>query len=75
MLDHIKRIIDSCETFDQAQTCISFVEQPRPGIGPDEKQQILHWIREKVNALHSNTLEFHRQEMQRLRQERREILG
>jgi hypothetical protein len=51
MLDHIKRIIDSCETFDQVQTCTSFVKQPRPGIGLAEKQQILCWIREKENAL------------------------
>lgn len=75
MLDHIKRIIDSCETFDQVQTCTSFVEQPRPGIGPVEKQQILHWLREKANALHSQNLEFHRQEMARLRQERRDALS
>lgn len=55
MLDHIKRIIDSCETFDQVQTCNSFVEQPRPGIGLAEKQQILLWIREKTDALlHKN---------------------
>lgn len=74
MLDRIKRIIDSCETFDQVQTCTSFVEQPRPGIGLTEKQQILNWLLEKANALHSQNLEFHRQEMTRLRQERHDAL-
>lgn len=56
MLDHIKKIIDSCETFGQVQTCTSFVEQPRPGIGLTEKQQILCWIREKTDALRHKNL-------------------
>lgn len=75
MMQHIKRIIDSCETFDQAQTCLSFVEYPRPNIGPEEKQEILSWIRAKVQAIHSSNLDFHRQEMAKLRQERASILA
>ena len=75
MMQHIKRIIDSCETFDQAQTCLSFVEWPRLGIGPEEKQEILNLIRAKVQAIHSANLDFHRQEMSKLRQERAEILA
>ena len=70
MLDHIKRIIDSCETFDQVQTCTSFVEQPRPGIGWAEKSLILQWLKAKANELHAANLDFHRQEMARLRADR-----
>lgn len=74
-MQHIKRIIDSCETYDQAQTCLSFVEYPRPNIGPAEKQQILDWIRAKVLLIRKADLEFHKQEMSKLRQSRAEILA
>lgn len=75
MLDHIKRIIDSCETYDQAQVCLSFVNWPRPGIGPVEKQQILGWIQAKVFKIRNQDLEFHRQEMAKLKQDRTKLFS
>lgn len=75
MMHHIKRIIDSCETYDQIRTCSSFVEWPRPGIGPVEKAQILAWLREKAGSLHKQDMDFHRQEMAKLRLERERSLG
>jgi hypothetical protein len=75
MLQDIKRIIDSCETYEQVQTCLSFVDWPRPGIGPAEKAKILGWLQTKTYELRNQDLEFHKQEMAKLRQARAEILA
>jgi hypothetical protein len=56
MLEKIKSIIESCKTIDQLTTCLSFVETPRKEIGPDQKIQIVNWIREKQEELQPSYL-------------------
>ena len=75
MMTRIKQIIDSCETYDQVKTCFSFAEQTRPGIGLQERSQILGWIRAKTNELRGQDLAEHQEEMSNLRQQRAEILA
>lgn len=56
MLERIKQIIDSCKTLDQCQSCISFAEWPRPGIGLEEKLLIMDWIRARQDQIRETLL-------------------
>lgn len=56
MLERIKQIIDSCETLDQCQSCMSFVEWPRPGIEMEQRLQIVDWIRAKQDQIREKGL-------------------
>ena len=62
----VKSIIESCETYDQIQSCFSFVKNE--SFFPElwERTKILGIIQTKAYALRNADLQFHRQELKRI---------
>lgn len=60
-LNRIESIIDSCKTYDQVQTCLSFVNYPRQHVGQAEKFKILGLVQQKAYDLRNADLKEHRE--------------
>lgn len=48
-LEHIEAIIHSCTTLDQLETCFSFTNYIPFRIPPDQKQEIIGMMRQKLH--------------------------
>jgi hypothetical protein len=64
-LAKVKSIIDSCNTYDQVQSCFSFVNR---SFFTDilDKTKVLSYLQKKAYALRNSDLSFHRSEMKRI---------
>jgi len=61
-LAKVKSIIDSCDTYEQVQSCFSFVNRT---FFTDilDKTKVLSYLQDKAYALRNADLSFHRAEM------------
>ncbi len=59
----VKSIIESCETYEQVQSCFSFVR--RESFFPDlaDRYKILTIIQAKAYSLRNADIEFHKQQL------------
>jgi hypothetical protein len=62
----VKSIIESCETYEQVQSCFSFVR--RESFFPDlaDRYRVLLIIQAKAYSLRNADLKFHKQQLEAL---------
>ena len=61
----VKSIIDSCETYEQIQSCFSFVNGTF-FTDISDKFKVLRYVQEKSYALRNKDLKFHNSEIKRI---------